>query len=66
MFPFVVFYLCGFAFCAAFAIIQSDEHPILSPNSVDNGFFKFLLVMTIIGFILAVLYIVYLFFSVQL
>lgn len=59
--PFVLFYLCGLAFSAAFAIIQVDEHPTLSTNNVENPFFKFLLTCTIIGFIGAAIYLIYLF-----
>lgn len=62
--PFTIFYFCGLMFSVAFAVIQYDEHPIISPHSVDNGFFTFLTLATIIGFFLVIIYILYLFASV--
>ena len=51
-------------FTVAFAVIQYDEHPIISPHRVENGFFTFLTLATIIGFFLAIIYIFYLFVTV--
>lgn len=63
--PFVIFYLCGLAFSAAFAIIQVEEHPTLSSNNVENPFFKFLLICTILGFMLTIVYLIYLFVMIK-
>jgi hypothetical protein len=63
--PFVVFYLSGLAFTVAFAIIQVEEHPIITPESIDRPGFTFILVMTAICLTLALFYVIYLFVLVK-
>lgn len=51
----------GLGFSTALAIIQTNEYPMVTPDTIDSQAFRFFFVSMIICFVFGIIYLVYLY-----